>query len=101
MEWVIAALAAGCLFFALQIAMGYVRYKRAINPRIQRLQAASLELRARIEASKADLDEARSQLPPIKEEVHRLEHEYQELQRQMQDELAQQKATDRKCDRLS
>lgn len=100
MEWVIAVLAAGCLFFALQISMDYVKYKRAISPRIQRLQAAKEELRARIQASKADLDEARDQLPPIKDEVYKLEREYQDLQRQMQDEMARQKAADRKTGRL-
>jgi beta-lactam-binding protein with PASTA domain len=48
MEWVITILAIGCVFFAFQIVMEYVKYKAVVNPRIKRLQAAKGELQIRI-----------------------------------------------------
>jgi len=85
MEWVIAALAVGCLFFAFQIVMDYIKYKAVIAPRIRQLEAAKEELRARIEATRGELDERRGKLDPIRGEIERLEQEYLELQRQIQE----------------
>ena len=51
MEWVIAVLAIGCVFFAIQIVMDFVKYKAVVKPRIQRLESAKVELQARIDAS--------------------------------------------------
>jgi uncharacterized coiled-coil DUF342 family protein len=86
MEWIIALLGVGCLFFAFQISMDYIKYKRAIQPRIQRLEAVKRELSQRIEAFRNELDESRRELPPIREEVDRLEQEYLDLQRQIDEE---------------
>ena len=88
MEWVIAILGVGCLFFAFQIAMDYIKYRKAIKPKLQRLEVAKQELKAKIEAARAELGRDRGQLDPIKEEVGRLEAEYWDLERQIQEERA-------------
>ena len=38
MEWVIAALGVGCVFFAAQVILDFVKYKRAIEPKLGRLE---------------------------------------------------------------
>ena len=38
MEWVIALLAIGCIFFAIQVVVDFVKYKREIEPKIMRAQ---------------------------------------------------------------
>lgn len=91
MEWVIAVLGVGCIFFAFQVIIDYIRYRKSIGPRIQRLEMAKEELKAKIEASKAGLDETQVELSPIKEEVDKLEQEYLELQQQIQQERAKQR----------
>ena len=91
MEWVIAILGVGCAFFAFQIVMDYVKYRRAIKPRIERLEEARKELEARIQASRAGLEETNEQLDPIKHEVDKLEQEYLDLQQQIREERAKQK----------
>ena len=83
MEWVIAVLAIGCVFFAIQIVMDFVKYKAVVKPRIQRLESAKVELQARIDASKSELTESEEKLGPAKEEIERLEQEYQDLQTQI------------------
>jgi peptidoglycan hydrolase CwlO-like protein len=86
MEWVITILAIGCVFFACQIVMDYVKYKAVVNPRIKRLQAAKGELQIRIDASKIELAESQEKLGPAKEEIERLEQEYQDLQAEIREE---------------
>ena len=86
MEWVIAILGLGCAFFAFQIVMDYVKYKAVVNPRIKRLQAAKGELQVRIDASKIELAESQEKLGPAKEEIERLEQEYQDLQAEIREE---------------
>ena len=44
MEWVLALLAVGCLFFAAQVVIDYYRYKRAIEPRLDRADELREEL---------------------------------------------------------
>lgn len=91
MEWVFILLGVGCLLFAVQVVVDYLRRKRLIAPKIQRLEAVEEKLQAEIQASKGELDERRGELPPIREEVHQLEQESQELQQQLQKEWARRK----------
>ena len=86
MEWVIAILAIGCAFFAVQIVMDYIKYKAVINPRIERLESAREELQARIDLSKSELAVSEEKLGPAKEEIEKLEQEYQNLQTQIRAE---------------
>ena len=86
MEWVIAVLAIGCAFFAVQIVMDFIKYKAYINPRIERLESAREELQARIDSSKGELAASEEKLGPAKEEIERLEQEYQDLQAQIREE---------------
>ena len=88
MEWVIAILGIGCLFFAFQIVMDYLKYRAVVKPRIHRLEIAKEDLRSRIDAAKAELGESRENLEPIRGEIDKLEQEYQELQQQILDERA-------------
>lgn len=90
MAWVIAILAVGCLFFAFQVVMDYIKYRAVVAPRMRQLEEAKEELKAKIEAAKAELNQRREQLDPLKEEIERLEAEYQELQRQIEEEQARQ-----------
>ena len=91
MEWVLAVLGIGCVFFAFQIVMDYIRYRKIIKPKIARLEAAKEELGAKIEAAKAGLSESQEQLDPMREEVGKLEREYLDLQEQIQEEREKQK----------
>lgn len=86
MEWVIAVLAIGCVFFAFQIVMDYVKYKAVVNPRIERLESAKGELQIRIDASRSELAASEEKLGPAKEEIERLEQEYQDLQAEIKTE---------------
>jgi len=86
MEWVITVLAIGCAFFAFQIVMDFVKFKAVVHPRIQRLESAKEELQARIDTSKGELAESEEKLGPAKEEIERLEQEYQDLQTQIGEE---------------
>ena len=91
MEWVVAALAVGCLFFAFQIVADYVKYKAVVEPRIRRLEEAGKALRSRIEAARAELDERRERLDPLKKEIEDLERQYLDIQQQIEKERAGQK----------
>ena len=91
MEWVIALLAVGCVFFGAQVIVDYVKYKKVIEPRIDRIEQTKVDLRTRIEKAEAELGQARGQIAPAKEELQRLEKEYQEIHREVQDEAAQQR----------
>jgi len=91
MEWVIAALAVGCLFFAFQVIMDYVRYKGTVAPRIRMLEEAKEELKEKIEEARTDLDDKQGRLDPLKGEIDRLEREYLDLQGQIEEERAKQK----------
>ncbi len=88
MEWVIAVLAIGCLFFAFQIIMDYVKHKAVVGPRIQRLESTRADLERRIEVAKGQLEEAQDRLGPAREEVEELEQAYLGLQEQIQEERA-------------
>ncbi|MGY8825034.1 MAG: hypothetical protein ACKVJG_14045 [Candidatus Latescibacterota bacterium] len=88
MEWVIAVLAIGCLFFAFQIIMDYIKHKAVVGPRIQRLEGTRTDLEKRIETAKGQLEVAQDQLGPAREEVEELEQSYLELQEQIQAERA-------------
>ncbi len=88
MEWVISILAIGCLFFAFQVVMDYVKHKAVVEPRIQRLESARANLEKKIEEAQKDLDKAQGELEPTKEELDSLEQEYVELQEQIRDERA-------------
>jgi len=92
MEWVIALLAIGCVFFALQVIVDYVRYKRTLEPRLEHMAASREDLKTRIDAAESDLEETRQALDPAKEEVARLEREYQEIHEEIKDELDKQKS---------
>lgn len=46
MEWVIVILGIGCLFFAFQIVMDYLKHRALVKPRMQRLETAKDDLRA-------------------------------------------------------
>jgi hypothetical protein len=73
MEWVIAVLGVGCVFFAAQVVVDFIKYKRAIEPRLERLEQTKAELRSRIEATETELRTTRSGIGPSKLEVERLE----------------------------
>ena len=91
MEWVIAIFAIGCLFFAFQVVMDYVKSKSLIAPRIQRLEATREELSGRIESLRQELGSRRDQLGPAREEIDQLEREYLDLKQQIQLERERQR----------
>ena len=93
MEWVLALLAVGCLFFAAQVVIDYYRYKRAIEPRLDRADELREELQEKIEHANEQLEQTRSTLEPAREEVAQLEREYSELQNQVRLETDQQRPT--------
>ncbi len=90
MEWVLTILGVGCVFFAFQVVVDYVRYRRVIQPKIERLEALGEELRAKIDATRAGLGETAGELDPIKDEVGKLEQEYLDLQQQIEHERTKQ-----------
>ena len=86
MEWVIALLAVGCVFFAAQVVIDYVRYRRAIEPRLDRADEAKQDLRRRIGEAEAELKTARAEW-----EVEALEREYEQLHEQVKEAAAHQR----------
>ena len=86
MEWVLAILGVGCVFFAFQVVVDYIRYRRVIQPKIERLEALREELRVKIDATRAGLGETAGELDPIKDEVGKLEQDYLDLQQQIEQE---------------
>ena len=92
MEWVIAALAVGCLFFAFQVIVDYIRYKAVIAPRIRQLEETKEELKGKIEVARGELNDKRDKLEPLKGEIEQLEQEYQNLQQQIEAEQVRQKS---------
>ncbi len=91
MEWVLALLAVGCLFFAAQVVIDYYRYKRAIEPRLDRADELKDELQVKIDQANEQLAQTRSTLEPAREEVAQLDREYTELQNQVRQETEQQR----------
>ena len=88
MEWVIALLAVGCIFFGAQVVVDYVKYKKVIEPRIDRMEKTKADLRNRIGEAEAELGHAKGEIEPAKEELHRLQREYQEIHEEVQEESA-------------
>jgi chromosome segregation ATPase len=91
MGWVIALLAVGCVFFAGQVVIDYLRYRRAIEPRLDRADEAKQDLRRRIGEAEAELKTARAELDPARGEVEALEREYEQLHEQVKEEAAHQR----------
>ncbi len=89
MEWVIAVLGIGCVYFAVQGVADYVKYKLAVEPKIGRLGKIKEDLRERIASSETELAESRQALTPAKEEVERLASEYDDVHRQLSEEEAE------------
>lgn len=92
MEWVIALLAVGCVFFAAQVIVDYLRYRRAIEPRLDRADEAKQDLRERIAVAEAELVATRSELDPARSEVEVLETEYNDLHEQVKQEMDRQRS---------
>ena len=86
MEWVLAILGVGCVFFAFQVVVDFIRYRRVIQPKIARLEALREELRVKIDATRAGLGETAGELDPIKDEVGKLEQDYLDLQQRIAQE---------------
>jgi|TARA_B100001094_G_scaffold309986_1_gene344159 predicted nucleic acid-binding Zn-ribbon protein len=80
MEWVIAILSIGCIFFVFQITFRYLKHKSVVASRLSRLEESRNELEFRIEEAKDELSKSRSDLGPAKKAVESLEQEYQSLQ---------------------
>ena len=55
MEWLTALLAVGCLFIAGQVVVDYLRYRRALEPRLESARSSGEQLRDRMEASRREL----------------------------------------------
>ena len=55
MEWVTALLAVGCLFIAGQVVVDYLRYRRALEPRLESARSSGEQLRDRMEAARREL----------------------------------------------
>lgn len=96
MEWVIALLAVGCLFFSAQVVVDYLRYRRAIEPRLERAEEERQELKGRLQEAEAELEATRRELEPARGEVERLEREYAQLHDQIKDESARQRPGSRR-----
>ena len=92
MTWVIAVLAVGCLFFILQIAVDYLKYRAVIAPRIRQLEETREELKGKIETVRAALEEKKGKLEPLKKEIERLEADYLQVQQQIQAARASRKS---------
>ncbi|MEE2659606.1 MAG: hypothetical protein VX733_13955 [Candidatus Latescibacterota bacterium] len=90
MDWVIALLAVGCIFFATQIAIDYFRYRKTIEPKIERAEALKEDLKGRIHEAEGELGRNREGLEPIKDEVARLERDYADLSEEVRDETQRQ-----------
>lgn len=61
MEWVTALLAVGCLFIAAQVVVDYLRYRRALAPRLETARSAGEQLRHRMEAARRELAKRRKE----------------------------------------
>ena len=61
MEWITALLAVGCLFIAAQVVVDYLRYRRALEPRLETARSAGEQLRHRMEAARRELAERRKE----------------------------------------
>lgn len=92
MEWVIALLAVGCWFFAAQVIVDYLRYRRAIEPRLDRAEEAKKDLQTRLAAAEAELTATQSELDPARTEVETLEGEYNELHEKVRQEAERQRS---------
>jgi chromosome segregation ATPase len=86
MEWVIAALAMGCVFFTFQVVMDYVRYRSVIKPRMEQLEQTRAELKQRLAQAQGDVEERRGELDPLRTQVEEIEAERMDLERRLQDE---------------
>ena len=82
MEWVVAALALGCLVFILHMVSDYFKSRQELEPKIRRLEEAREKLQGEIQNSKGALDEERGQLFPLREELTQLEQEARQMQQQ-------------------
>ena len=91
MEWVIALLGVGCVFFAAQVVVDFIKYKRAIEPKLERLEETKAELRSKIEATEAELRQTRDGLEPSRTDVERLEREHEDVVRQVDEEEEKQR----------
>lgn len=96
MEWVVAALALGCLIFVLHMVSDYFRRRQELEPKLRRLEQAREKLQAEIENSKGALDEQRGQLSPLRQELTQLEQEARELQQQVPAKRPRQKPAEGK-----
>jgi len=88
MEWVIAALAVGCVFFIVQVVVDHYKYRSVIGPRMDELEAAQARLEQRLEQATAELEQQRSRMDPLRGEVDELEQQRVELERQLAEERA-------------
>ena len=61
MEWVTALLAVGCLFIAAQVVVDYLRYRRALEPRLESARSSGEQLRDRMEAARRELAKRRQE----------------------------------------
>jgi DNA gyrase/topoisomerase IV subunit A len=86
MEWVVALLAIGCLFLAFHIAMNYIKYKRLLGPRRERLDQAHEELEAKIAAAEKGLDEDRQHLQPLRDDVNDIDNQFHQARQQVNQE---------------
>ena len=84
MEWVIAVLSIGCLYFIFQIGFGYIRHKSIVTGRFERLEKSRNQIDQRIKEAKDELEKSRADLGPAKEALEALELEYQSLQDQIE-----------------
>ena len=91
MEWVVALLAIGCVFFAIQVIVDFVKHKQAIEPKIERTRQVKEQLQARIADAEAELNDARSGLDPARAEVQELEREYNEIHDEVEREASKQR----------
>lgn len=78
------------MYFAVHVVVDYLKYKRVVEPRIEQLEQVKGKLRAKISEAEAELAGSRGTLEPAREEVERLEREYQDLHRQVAEETAKQ-----------
>lgn len=96
MEWVVAALALGCLIFILHMVSDYFKRRQEMEPKLKRLEEAKEKLQAQIRNSEGALDEQRGQLHPLREELTQLEREARELQQQVPAKRPRQKPAEEK-----
>ena len=64
MEWVTALLAVGCLFIAGQVVVDYLRYRRALEPRLESARSSGEQLRARMDAARREMARRRGEEEP-------------------------------------